>query len=390
MATTHKCDLAIVGGGLAGGLIALALKAKRPDLDLRLIEGGPNIGGNHLWSFFASDIAEGDRWIVAPLVCHGWNHYDIRFPAYARTLAAPYYSIESHRLDALVRQALPAAALLLGRRVLGLSPQAVVLADGDRIEARAVIDARGAGDLGQLELGWQKFVGREYQLSAPHDVARPIVMYATVPQVDGYRFVYVLPFAADRLFVEDTYYSDTPDLYRPGPGGNDDPIVARLTDYVRAGGWAVDRVAREEQGALPVALGGDFEGYWQSGGANLPKAGMRAGLFHPTTGYSLPDAVRTASLIARATDLSAVGLHDLLHGFAAKTWAKRGFYRLLDRMLYKAAEPQERYRVLQHFYRLNPALVGRFYAGQTTMFDQARILMGKPPVKLSAAAKALR
>jgi lycopene beta-cyclase len=390
MASTIRCDLAIVGGGLAGGLIALALKKKRPDLDVRLIEAGPNIGGNHLWSFFASDIADADRWIVAPLVCHGWNAYDIKFPAYNRSFDTAYYSIESTRLDALVRAALPPQALLLSERVLGVSPRAVVLGSGDRIEAAGVIDARGAADLSQLELGWQKFVGRDYQLAEPHGVERPIVMDATVPQIDGYRFVYVLPFSPTRLFIEDTYYSDTPDLYRPAPGGNADPIVERIEAYRAAGGWTAGQVVREEQGALPVALGGDFEGYWKSGGAKLPKAGMRAGLFHPTTGYSLPDAVRTASLIARASDLSADGLHDLLHGFASTTWAKRGFYRLLDRMLYRAAEPQERYRVLQHFYRLNPALVGRFYAGQTTMFDQARILMGKPPVKLSAAAKALR
>ena len=34
---TIKCDFAIVGGGLAGGLIALALKHHRPELDVRLI-----------------------------------------------------------------------------------------------------------------------------------------------------------------------------------------------------------------------------------------------------------------------------------------------------------------------------------------------------------------
>ena len=53
---------------------------------------------------------------------------------------------------------------------------------------------------------------------------------------------------------------------------------------------------------LPVVLGGDFEAYWGSTGTALAKAGMRAGLFHPTTGYSLPDAVRLACLIAAAPD----------------------------------------------------------------------------------------
>lgn len=390
MASTFSCDLAVVGGGLAGGLITLALKKKRPDLDVRLIEGSQSVGGNHIWSFFASDVAAADRWIVAPLITYGWSSYDIKFPAHSRRLAASYYSIESERLDAVVRDALPPDALMLGRRVLGASARAVVFADGDRVEAKGVIDARGSGDLGKLDLGWQKFVGREYALAQAHDLERPIVMDATVEQIDGYRFVYTLPFSATRLFIEDTYYSDTPDLHRSSVGGgNADPIAQRIDDYAAAHGWQTQQVVREESGSLPVALGGDFEEYWRSGGHNVAKAGMRAGLFHPTTGYSLPDAVRTASLLARTTDLSGARLHDLMHGYAKSTWRRRGFFRMLDKMLYRAGEPDERYRILERFYRLNPALIGRFYAGQTTMFDQARILTGKPPVTIGAAIRAI-
>ena len=391
MPSIISCDLAIVGGGLAGGLIALALAKKRPTLDIRVIDAGTRIGGNHLWSFFASDVADADRWIVASLVSYGWESYDIAFPAYARTLNSPYYSIESERLDAVVRGAVREGALLLGRKVLAASPTAVVLADGDRVEAKGVIDTRGPGDLGLLDIGWQKFVGREFQLDDQHDLTRPIVMDATVPQIDGYRFVYTLPLSATRLFIEDTYYSDTPDLQRPDSahGRNADPIADRILDYATAHGWRADNVVREEAGALPVTMGGDFEAYWRSGGNKVAKAGMRAGLFHPTTGYSLPDAIRTASLIAHAGDLSGSALHTLTHGFAKATWQKRGFYRMLDKMLFRAAEPEERYRILERFYRLDPRLVRRFYAGRSTMMDKARILAGKPPVPISRALRAI-
>ena len=37
-------------------------------------------------------------------------------------------------------------------------------------------------------------------------------MDATVPQRDGFRFMYVLPLAEDRLLVEDTTFSDSPRL----------------------------------------------------------------------------------------------------------------------------------------------------------------------------------
>lgn len=383
MASTIACDVAIVGAGLAGSLVALALKGRHPDLDVRLVDAGDSIGGNHLWSFFGSDVARADRWIVERAVAHAWASYDVAFPTHGRTIAQPYYSIESSRLDRVVRATLPEQALLLGRKALGVSATAVVLADGDRIEAKGVIDTRGTGDLSTLDCGWQKFVGRELALAAPHGRERPVVMDATVKQVDGYRFVYVLPFGADRIFVEDTYYSTSADLNRGA-------IVPRLERYAAAMDWDVTEVVREEAGVLPVAMGGNFEAYWRSGGARTPKAGMRAGLFHPTTGYSLPDAIRTASLIAARRDFAGADLHDLTYGLARDAWDARKFYRMLDTMLFRAAEPEERYRVLERFYRLAPGLIGRFYAGQSTMADKARILTGRPPVPIGRAISALR
>ncbi|HVF93246.1 MAG TPA: lycopene beta-cyclase CrtY [Sphingomonas sp.] len=382
MAATITCDVAILGGGLAGGLIALALARRHPTLDVRVIDAAATLGGNHLWSFFGSDVAPANRWIVESLVVHRWQGYDIAFPAHGRTIDASYQSITSERLDAAVREALPAAAIMLGREVVDASATTVRFADGGRVEATGVIDARGPGDLATLDLGWQKFVGRALTLAAPHGLQRPVVMDATVPQIDGYRFVYCLPFDARTVFVEDTYYSDTPTLPRA-------EISARIDDYAGARGWHVVASDREEAGVLPVAMGGDFAAYWRSSGAGVAKAGMRAGLFHPTTGYSLPDAVRTAALLAERTSFAGADLHAATHDFARDCWNRRGFYRMLDTMLFKAAGPPERYRILERFYRLDPRLIGRFYAGTSTMTDKARVLIGKPPIPIGRAVRAI-
>lgn len=385
MPTIHRCDVAIVGGGLAGSLFALALAHKRPDVGIRLIERGRALGGNHLWSFFATDVDPADRWLVAPLISHAWKGYDIAFPKHARSFDAPYYSIESERLDEVVRAALPDGAVMLNAKVLAASPTAVVLADGDRVEAGGVIDCRGVSDLSMLDVGWQKFVGREFALDEPHDVTRPVIMDATVEQVDGYRFVYTLPFSATRMFVEDTYYSDTQGIDRA-------VVSRRLDDYVAARGWKPARaneMLREEVGSLPVVIGGDFEAYWRSGGNKVAKGGARGGLFHPTTGYSLPDAIRAAVLVAGASDLSGAGLHDLLHGFAKRAWRSRGFYRMLDVMLFKAAYPHERRAVLERFYGLDEGLIARFYAARSTVRDKARVLVGKPPIPIARALGAI-
>lgn len=383
MAPTIECDVAIVGGGLSGCLIALALAERRPALSVRLIEGDPVLGGNHIWSFFGSDVAKDDRWLLTPLISKAWPGYDIAFPELMRHIEQPYYSITSEQIDRVTRARLAPGSVMTGEKALGVSPTAVVLGDGRRVEARGVIDCRGPGHLNTLELGWQKFLGRELRLTAPHGLEHPVVMDATVEQIDGYRFVYLLPFGENRIFVEDTYYSDQRRLDRTA-------VSKRIDAYVQARGWSVAEVTREEAGSLPVVIGGDFEAYWRSGGNKVAKGGVRAGLFHPTTGYSLPDAVRAAIAVTRADDISGAALHDLLYGRALAAWRGRRFYRMLDAMLFRAAEPKERWRIMQRFYSLDAKLIGRFYAARSTLADKARILTGKPPVPIARAIAAIR
>ena len=378
-----KCDLAIVGGGLAGGLIALALARMRPELKIVLIEQEDHFGGNHIWSYFASDILPEHRWLTAPLVTHGWSGYEVHFPGHSRSLDNIYYSIESERLDWILRHNLPASALMIGREVKAVSPRLVVLDGAQRIIAGGVIDARGGGDTNHLDCGWQKFTGQLMQLSEPHNLTKPIVMDATVPQYDGYRFVYVLPFGMDKVFVEDTYYSDTPthDAQR---------YRQRIDEYVDTKGWKVERVLREENGVLPVVMGGDLESYWTSGSGRTAKAGARGAFFQAVTSYSLPDAVRNAIFIAEQSDLDGDKLHLLMRQRAQEHWRAGKFYRMLNRMLFRGADTTDRYKILERFYRLKPGLIERFYAGKTTGGDKARILSGKPPIPIGKAITAIR
>ena len=380
-ASPISCDIAIAGGGLAGGLIALALAEKRPELDVRIIEAERRLGGDHVWSFFDTDIAEEDRWLVEPLICHRWQDYDIVFPAHARTLKAVYNSIESERLDEVVRARIGMERIVTGK-VASLTPETITLECGQTVAAQHVIDARGPGDLSTLEVGWQKFLGQSLTIPGGHGLTRPIVMDASVDQIDGYRFVYCLPFDAETVFVEDTYYSDTPDLDSPA-------IRERIAAYASAKGWVSKSNAREESGVLPVVMGGNFEAYWNSTGQDQAKAGLRSGAFHATTGYSLPDAVRLASAIPDLVDLNPENFAAAIKARASAHWKAGGFYRMLDAMLFRAAEPAKRYKVLERFYRLSPGLIRRFYAGQSTFVDKSRILSGNPPVPIGRAIKAI-
>ena len=374
-------DVVLVGGGLANSLIALRLRALRPDVEVLLLERDERLGGRHTWSFHADDLTPDEHAGIAPLVAHSWPRQEVRFPAYTRRLESGYFSITSESLRAVVEKAV-GKGVRTGVRVAGLDATGVVLGDGTRVAAGAVVDGRGDPGRGHLELGFQKFLGRTLALEAPHGLEGPVLMDATVPQTDGFRFLYTLPFGERRLLVEDTRYSDT-------PGFDRDTLRGAIQAYASSQGWHVAGVEGEEEGSLPIVLAGDIEAFWDSGAPGVARSGMRAALFHPTTGYSLPEAVRLADAIAASPDLRGPALYALTRGRSREAWRHGRFFRLLNRMLYRAARPEERYRVLEHFYRLPEPLVGRFYAGRPTWGDKLRVLSGRPPVPVGRALRAL-
>jgi lycopene beta-cyclase len=374
-------DLILAGGGLANGLIAWRLRERRPELRILLLEQDDHLGGNHTWSFHASDLTAAERAWIAPLVSWRWPAYEVIFPAFTRTLDGGYCSILSDDFARVLAPAL-GSALRTGARITALTPTRVELANGEILHARAVIDGRGPAPTPDLALGYQTFLGQELQLKAPHGLTAPIIMDAGVAQQGGYRFVYVLPFGPDRLLIEDTHYIDA-------AARDPDQLRANIAAYAQGRGWQVDAVLREEQGALPIVLAGDIERFWDRQGGQ-PCAGLRAGLFHFTTGYSLPHAVRLADAIAALPAPDAPTLFAAIRAEARAEWDKQGFFRLLNRMLFLAGSPDARWRVMQKFYQLPAPLIAHFYAGRLSLADKARILSGKPPVPVLQALSAAR
>lgn len=373
-------DVILVGAGLANGLIALRLRQQQPALNVLLLESQAQPAGNHTWSFHRDDVSEAQfRWLE-PLLSARWPGYQVRFPTLRRQLDGEYCTIASTDFAQHLQQVL-GSALRTAAPVSDVSPTEVRLANGEILQAQAVIDGRGLQPTPHLQLGYQAFVGQEWQLAAPHGLHQPILMDASVDQQQGYRFVYTLPLAADRLLIEDTHYINNATL---------DTAQARrhITGYARQRGWQLSQMLREEHGSLPITLSGDIDRFWQQQ-RGQPCSGLSAGLFHATTGYSLPAAVALAEEIARTLPADAHMLSQRIESFARQHWREQRFFRLLNRMLFLAGRPEQRWRVMQRFYRLDAGLISRFYAGQLRLSDKARILCGKPPVPLGEALRAL-
>lgn len=383
MAERADHDLILVGGGLANGLIAWRLHATRPSLRVLLLESAAHIGGNHTWSFHDSDLDAAQRAWIAPLVGARWPRYEVVFPGHARTLESGYASIASSDFARVIEAALGTglpARLRTGVQVEAVTPTSVRLAGGETLRAGAVIDGRGMQASSRLALGYQTFLGQEVRLAAPHGLTAPVIMDAAVAQQGGYRFVYLLPFGPDRILIEDTHYVDT-GVWEP------ERLRANIAAYAQARGWRIAEVVREEHGSLPIVLAGDIDGYWRDLDGQ-PCAGLRAGMFHATTGYSLPHAVRLAERIAGLPDLGARSLFAAIRDEARQSWRAQRFFRLLNRMLFLAGSPDSRWRVMQRFYRLPAPLIARFYAGRLRLADKARVLTGKPPVPVRQALAA--
>jgi lycopene beta-cyclase len=372
--------LVIVGGGLAGALAAVRLAELHPDLPLLLVESGDAIGGNHTWSFFDSDVPDGLQDLVAALAPVRWPRHRVHFPGRTRELAMAYNSVAAPALDALVRERL-AGRLRLGTKVTRIDADGIELAGGERIGARGVIDARGPqGAMPGLELGWQKFVGIEFAAASPEpDCAT--VMDACLPQLDGYRFVYVLPFGPDRVLVEDTYYSNDAELDREAVSGRVRVLAAER--------GLLGSELRQEAGVLPILIGGDPDRFWPADDP-VARLGLAGGFFHATTGYSFGLALRLADELARLPgEFGSAELARWTRARFLRHWRETWYFRLLNRMLFHAAKPGERWRVFAHFYRLPAERIARFYAGELTPIDRMRILSGRPPVGIGAALKAL-
>lgn len=375
--------MVIAGGGLAGGLIALAVARARPDLTLRLVEGGASLGGNHRWSWFASDLSPAANALLQPIRTTCWDLGNaVFFPSHSRQLSTPYRSIASADFASALERELAPQTLVLGRQVAALDARGVTLASGERISARSVIDARGFVPSAHLTGGWQVFMGRHLRTERPHGLTRPVIMDASVEQLGGYRFVYVLPLGVHELFVEDTYYQDTPALDRAS-------LSTQIDRYCQQNGWA-GMILGSETGVLPVITGGDPVRYLaEQSTPGVALAGGRGLLVHPLTSYTLPFAAQTALAIAADADLPGDQLAAKLLARSKGHWRAMGFYRLLGSMLFGAAEPDRRAAIFERFYRLPEPLVERFYSGRSTLADKARILIGRPPVPLHRAARAL-
>lgn len=384
---TTQSEVVILGGGLSAGLLAFLLESLT-DVSFVLVEAGCKLGGHKTWSMHEGDVASSVFELWSNLPWRYWSSHEVSFKSYTRRFQTGYRSLRSEDYHEALIKRIKRGKIRLSEEVVATQPpdranqnEVFVVTAKQVYQAKLVIDARGRMPL--MSCGYQKFVGLDIEFETPHGLRQPIIMDANVPQTDGFRFIYVLPFSDRHLLLEDTYYSDSSDLH-------DDLIEEAIRSYARNHIGPNYQVVRKEKGVLPIPLTDSYFNY--SYPLRVMPFGVQAGLFHPTTGFSIGLAMQACN--ALTTSIKAESAQNWSNPDFASTEIKSltkkikeqsSFFLTLNRMLFGASRPPERIRIFERFNKLNPGLVQRFYAMDANLWDKIRIFSGRPPVAIHRA-----
>ncbi len=280
-----------------------------------------------------------------------------------------YKSITSEALAEAVAAALPEGRIVADK-AKHVAPDHVLLSRRRAIVGEACYRCARGGKIPVARLRLQqKFVGRALTVKGGHGVEHPVVMDACVEQLDGYRFVYLLPFDAETIFVEDTYYSDDADL--------DVAVVGeRIAAYAaaqgvgRIGGNARGnrRAARRDRRRFrpPVARLRPHRADWNA--RRYLSCDDRLFVARRGANRGRPSCARRPLRPSRTPPRPRGG------GVAASAFLSHA-----RRDALRAAEPDERYRVFERFYRLAPGLIARFMRGGRGLRTSCAFWQGSRP-----------
>ncbi|WP_176449905.1 lycopene cyclase family protein [Geodermatophilus saharensis] len=169
-------------------------------------------------------------------------------------------------------------------RVTAVSGRTVVLAGGERLTARVVLDARGSGPGTAQQRAWGEVVAGPVPDLVPPGGALLMDWTALAAPGAPPAFLYGLPLDDGTVLLEATSLAARPPLPLPGLR---DRLAALLAAYGLRPAGEAERVAIPLDGASRAAGTGT-------------RLGAAAGLVHPATGYSVASSLRLGPQVAAA------------------------------------------------------------------------------------------
>lgn len=352
MATGEK--VLIVGGGLTGSLIALALTRLRPEMPFLLIEQAGYFGGGPVTPFFRAAVPGDADWLIDPLIVAEWPSYYVGFDGFSLTVESPVDYLIQEQIHAEVVQSVPPERYRTGAVAVGGSARTVQLNDGEILEAALVIDARGdfpATDPGSEGI---HILNRLVQFAAPHSLDRPILIDAAI-RTSPWTYLQYLPLGPSQLLIR----------YVGGPAGAtmrssaNDPGLAE-------GGRVVREFRTFEPFRLPKRPAPPTRPGWVRAHSAIGT------LWHPTLSSPVACATRMALEIARRPSANPVLLAAAIAGSEAAAAERTSHLTGLIGAI-QGEHPEGRTAALRHFYGLDPNIITRFDGEKSSSADYARM-----------------
>ncbi|WPU65136.1 lycopene cyclase family protein [Peredibacter starrii] len=339
----------ILGGGLWGSLLAYRLKTTLPHIPFKLYERTSSLGGQETYSFYGSDINQSAMLWLRPFISKSWEAHKVRFPKFEKKMDNSFHLINPDQIHSIVSSTLPPDVLCLNNEM-----SARFALD----EGSFVIDTRNI--CGYKKCGYQKFLTLELELEEPHDINEPILMDSTISQRDKFRCLHYIPLSENKVLIKDLRYSANKELNLP-------EMKHDLMKVIEFYDWKIKRVIREETGccAMPISS----PSFRQEGRViNL------AGIFHDTTGCSIPTATRLIDKMV-ATSFRLGELKQVVSDFRNDLEGDRKFFRFINKSFIDSAADQNFF--YQDIYQLPRPLIERFLRGRLSFIDRSRILFGR-------------
>ncbi|MCQ4118521.1 lycopene cyclase family protein [Rhodococcus tibetensis] len=291
-------DVAIVGLGPAGR--ALAYRATTHGLTVVTIDPHPARNWTATYGAWEDELP---HWLPQAAIATRTPQptaWTTRRHAIERT----YCVLDTPLLQSMLSEG--TAAVIAGRAV-DLSPTAVLLSDGTSVGAHVVVDARGTGDSPDLaqQTAYGVAVDADTAAGALGGEDALFMDWRTdngTSTSDQPSFLYAVPLSADRFLLEETCLVGRPALAVS-------ELATRLHRRLRHRGVSVPSHSDVERVRFAVEPPHDAG---REGNGQV-RFGARAGLMHPSTGYSVAASLSCADALVR----------DLAEGTSGRLWPWR-------------------------------------------------------------------
>lgn len=369
MPPTTTSDVLIIGGGLSGLSLALALIDNASELTVAVVEPRTRYQDDRTWSFWGPvhhrmDSLVSHRW---PRWCFGLADSDPQTIDYP---SMPYQSIASidfyrHAADRI--GASDTVTLYLGEAIEHCEQRRDTEGSSWRahspdheFNARVVIDTRPPPtEQFQTSALYQCFVGDVIDITDAFDPACLELMTDMASDAHGLSFTYCLPFSPNQALVEITRFSPQPVDW------------AVLEDDLQAlkarRGWLDAPIQRTERGQLPMGMAPR-----QATDSGYVYAGTSAGGLRAATGYGFWRIQRWAQHCAASLDAD---MTPLAHPPEPKIqgWMDGLFLQVLRHHPKRA--PEFFFRLYQ---RVRADVLVRFLSDQSSAIDKLKVVLSLP------------